>query len=60
MPEYDQREAARFSLLTWDEFWAKPRRDQAIIVAYYYLHGLIEAHSDAAVEEDIERRRKQR
>jgi len=57
VPEYDQREAARYALLTWDQFWAKPRREQATIVAHYYLHSLVEAHTDDAIQEDMDRQR---
>lgn len=50
VPEYDLREAARFSLYNWTEFCALPRREQINVIAYYRANKLVEAHSHAAVE----------
>lgn len=50
VPEYDQREAARFSLFSWTEYLALPRKEQINVIAYHRAHKLVEAHSHAAVE----------
>lgn len=58
VPEYDEREAARFALLTWEQYQALPRPDRAKTVAHYYVNNLIEAHTNAAIQEEIDRQRK--
>lgn len=50
VPEYDQREAARFSLYSWTQYLALPRSEQIGVIAYYRAHRLVEAHTHAAVE----------
>lgn len=48
--EYDQREAARFSLISWPEYLALSRPEQTGLIAYHRAHRLVEAHSHLAVE----------
>ena len=49
VPEFEEREAARFAGDTWTEWQATPSDERARRVAHYRLSRMIAAHSDDAV-----------
>lgn len=44
VPEFEEREAARFGLCTWSEWSALPREERVHGVAHYRLRRLIDLH----------------
>lgn len=62
VPEYDEREAARFNGYTWKE-WQEfdlldpvGRYNRAANVAYHRMHRIIETHTDDAMNQEMERK----
>lgn len=64
VPEYDEREAARFNGYTWKEWLefdildAYGRYNRAAGIAYHRVHQMIEAHKDDALNQEMERKTK--
>lgn len=56
VPEYLEREAARFGLYTWQEWLALPLAERVYGVAHYRMHNLIELHEGEAMNAHIEER----
>lgn len=45
VPEWEEREAARFSGIAWNVYHAMEYDDKCGVVAYYKMHGIIESHT---------------
>jgi hypothetical protein len=56
IPEFIQREAARFALYRWGDFEALPVSERNAIIAHYRGNRLIEMHESEAIGEDMDRR----
>lgn len=56
VPEYEEREAARFGHYTWAEWQQLPMRERVDGVAHYRLQRFIELHQSEAVNDVIDRR----
>lgn len=54
MPDYEERQAARFGNYNWSEWCTLTKPERALGVAYYRMQHLIELHVEEA------HRRKQR
>lgn len=48
LPEYEEREAARFGRYTWSTWCALPRDERVHGVAYYRVNLLIQIHVSEA------------
>ena len=59
VPQYEEREAARFSLIPWDHYLTLPLSARGGLVAYLRLHRLIDLHQHAAVQASAERAQRQ-
>lgn len=46
LPEYEEREAARFNLYNWSEWLALPRAERVESVAYHRAHLLAMIHAE--------------
>lgn len=53
VPEYEEREAARFGLYRWVDWCALPRADRLAGIAHYRLHQLIELHEGEALADHM-------
>lgn len=60
VPEYEEREAARFSGYTWTEWETSTHLEHVHAIAYYRAHIMIENHVQHAVNKAIERKQRQR
>lgn len=58
IPEYEEREAARFGLYTWRQWGRLPKRDRIRGIAHYRVHRLIEMHEADALNAHAERQSK--
>jgi hypothetical protein len=56
VPEYMEREAARFGLYRWQDWEALPLVERVRGIAHYRLNRLIEMHESEALADDIDRR----
>lgn len=54
VPEYLEREAARFGLYTWRDWMMLPLVERVAGVAHYRMHNLIELHEGEAMNAHIE------
>ncbi len=54
-PEYEVREAARFSGYTWPEWWELESEEQARSIAHLRIHSLTELHGNDAVAKQMKR-----
>lgn len=59
VPEIDERDAARYGGYAWREWLQLPRYERVDCFAAYTLHNLIDAHSNEAAQDAIERKRRQ-
>jgi len=59
VPEYEEREAARFGHYTWRDWLSLPYLDRVVGVAHYRMFHLIELHHNDAVITEQERRERQ-
>lgn len=55
VPEYEEREAARFVVVSWRDWQELGEWDRAMAVAHLRLHGLVTSHSSDAVVEKQKR-----
>ncbi len=58
VPEYEEREAARFGLYNWTQWHFLDTKEKAAIVAQRRLSNLISLHQNDAVHIEMERRQK--
>ena len=58
VPEYEEREAARFGLYNWTQWQFLDRNEKASIIAQRRMSNLISLHQDDAVHIEMERRQK--
>lgn len=58
VPEYEEREAARFGLYSWTQWQALNVTERANSVAHFRMNKLITLHQEDAVGTEMERRRK--
>lgn len=56
VPEYDEREAAIYSLIPWNQWDKMSYGDRVGVVAHYRVHQQIEAHIHQAYEDDAKMR----
>lgn len=55
VPEYEEREAARFGLYTWRQWERLPKGERIRGLAHYRAHRLIEMHEADALNAHVER-----
>ena len=55
VPEYEEREAARFGLYRWVDWVRLPLQERVQGIAHYRMHALIDLHSGDAHAEHAER-----
>lgn len=60
VPEYEEREAARFGLYRWTDWIRLSLKERVQGIAHYRMHALIELHSGDAHAEHAERESQQR
>ena len=58
VPEYEEREAARFGLYNWTQWQFLDTKEKASVVAQRRMSNLIRLHQDDAVHLEMERRSK--
>lgn len=58
VPEYEEREAAVFSLIPWVNWENLNWYDRAAAVAHYRMHNIIDAHINDAAEQERRRQEK--
>ncbi len=58
VPEYEEREAARFGLYNWTQWQFLDTNEKASIIAQRRMSNLISLHQDDAVHIEMERRQK--
>ncbi len=58
VPEYEEREAARFGLYSWTQWQFLNTNEKASIIAQRRMSNLISLHQDDAVHIEMERRQK--
>ncbi len=58
VPEYEEREAARFGLYNWTQWQFLNTDEKASIIAQRRMSNLIRLHQDDAVHIEMERRSK--
>lgn len=56
VPEYEEREAARFANEPWSGWYELPREERVNVVAHYRAHRLIELHIGDAQAAETKRR----
>jgi hypothetical protein len=56
VPEYEERETARFLRYHWSDWQRLPMRERAMGVAQHRLSRLIALHESDALNEEMERR----
>ena len=54
IPEYEEREAARFGLYRWEDWSALPVEERVRGVAHFKMHSLISLHEGEALNQHIE------
>ncbi len=57
---YEEREAARFGFYNWTEWRLLNKDEKAMAVAHYRINGMISLHQQDAVNDEMERRNKQK
>ena len=55
LPEYEEREAARFNGYRWTEWCALPRGERIHGVGYYRVHLLVGIHVDEKSAQEMRR-----
>ena len=58
VPEFEEREAARFGHYTWVAWQQLTYEDRAFGVAHYRTHILVELHQNDAQSKELERRQR--
>jgi hypothetical protein len=60
VPEYEEREAARFVGVSWETYVGWPREERARTVAQHRLSALIELNVGDAMRQEMERETRRR